>query len=98
MTTANTGRRDTVEQRRNKQRAMARQQLGKFKNRDENWKSDALDLYLAGVPIGEICEHYEIRLVQSLYSFIAKEALLRLMEATHAKRLDEVKALQEDCQ
>lgn len=98
MTNANTGRRQTVETRRKKQKSQHARLQGKYKNRDENWKSDALDLYLAGVPVPDICAHYEIRITASLYNLIAREALLRLMEASHAQRLDEVRALQEDCQ
>ena len=92
------GTRQTVETRRKKQRAATARNLGKFKHRDVNWKSDALDLYLAGVPVPDIMEHYEMNTNTALYNVIAKEALLRLMEASHAQRLDEVKALQEDCQ
>ena len=98
MTNGNTGRRQTVETRRRKQKAQQVRLQGKYKNRDENWKSDALDLYLAGVPVPDIMQHYEIKTNGVLYQTIAKEALLRLMEASHAQRLDEVRALQVDCQ
>lgn len=98
MTHGNLGRRESVELRRKKQKVMVRLQAGKYLNRDDNWKSDALDLYLAGIPVPEICSHYQMKTSASLYNTIAREALLRLMEASHAQRLDEVRALQEDCQ
>lgn len=98
MTNGNKGLRQSVETRRKKQKTLQARTAGRYKNRDAHWKSDALDLYLAGVPAPDICAHYEINTPSGLYPAIATEALLRLMEASHAQRLDEVKALQEDCQ
>lgn len=90
------GFRQTVATRRKRQESMTKRLESKYKNRGPGWKADALDLYLAGVHVRELCEHYEIKSQSALYRFIATEALLRLMEAHHVQRLDEVKALEKD--
>lgn len=88
------GFRQTVAQRRARQRTAEMNHSSKFKNRGPGWKSDALDLYLAGVSIPEICEHYEVKNGSAaLYQAMATEALLGLMEAHHCDRLDEVEEL-----
>lgn len=90
------GHRQSVATRRKKQETQTQKHAAKFKNRNSGWKADALDLYLAGVSAKELCSHYEIKNPSSLYHFLATEALLRLMEAHHVQRLDEVKALEKD--
>lgn len=88
--------RKTVAQRRNHQISAQRKNLGNHKNRTVGWASEALDLYLEGFSPRDISDHFEIKNTSQLYHVMAREALLRLMEAKQVERLEEVAELEKD--
>lgn len=85
----NYGRRFTLEQRLRMRAGQSRRY-----GRADDWGDEALDFFLAGLPVPEIADTYNCS-VGSIYNAISKAALFRLMKQHQAERLDELRELQE---
>lgn len=81
------GVRNTVEQRKKK-----RDSLNIKAGRQPGWTEEALDYFLAGIPVPEIIEAMGVSR-HSFYNGIAKAALYRLMIQHQAERLEEIPEL-----
>lgn len=81
------GRRLTVQE-----RIAARNRGNAHVGTQEGWADEALEYYLDGIPVNEICECFDVS-KGSFYNSIAKAALYRLMLQRNAELLEDMPEL-----